>query len=768
VTNQNASGPGSLRQRVLDANAAPGADKIVFAPGVKQITPSLAPVATGSGLGPLVVSDDLHIQGPGSSVLKIDDLQSWLDVNGNLNVGLPCGQPGTVVLGLSGVLFQVATPGVSLKVEGVTVTGTGGLLSAPGDRAGGIVSFRDLDVDKNAPVANLSGGNDCRQPLVDMGWGGQLIIENSQFVLNKIGFNTIADTGMMFVRSRLSVTGSHFQANSCHLSQGGGPCSEGTWDLRVYRGPLAGYAAGTADRADVRDTRFDDFVNRVSFENQETTGTMSVFITNTSFFEALRVETDVNEPSVRAKLAAYTGVQTMNADLSLINVSILIPSYKYLGDEAVPLGSGLIGSHLNASGKSTVRMANTVLHTTSGPSLAPGEKFAPLAGFERCGSLPGCQVFLGEQPVSGAPGDLPTNFVDDPSVAAFGDGFVGVFLYLGYPAPPGTIVTKYAAADGAARYPGAIGCQPFENIPGAEGYCSMAKPPDALGVTNPPVNGGSNALAVYPDGTKIVRDVVGRDRVIDVTVDIGAVETVVTSKPDLYTTASGTTLQVPASSGVLANDLNCGTGPLAAVTPPGAPNHGQLVFASSGAFTYVPDPGFVGLDAFSYRIATKNCPLGSYTTIVTIEVTAAPVTPTPTPSPTPTPGPPTATPAPTPTPTALPPTPTPSTLVADPFAQVSDSRRPDRDTWTVRGKVTLSDADADRVVSDGLWGGLVARIYQASGGGPSLLDTGVFSPFVCTSTTGGRSLYCKSGGSFARLRRTRSAKDPNSFRITVG
>jgi len=49
VTNTNDSGPGSLRQAILDANGNPGLDTIQFAipgPGVHTITP-LTPLPTG-------------------------------------------------------------------------------------------------------------------------------------------------------------------------------------------------------------------------------------------------------------------------------------------------------------------------------------------------------------------------------------------------------------------------------------------------------------------------------------------------------------------------------------------------------------------------------------------------------------------------------------------------------------------------------------------------------------------------------------------------
>ncbi len=62
VSNALDSGPGSLRQAVLDANGSAGADTISFARSVKKIT------LTG---GELDISDDLTIDGPGARKLTI-------------------------------------------------------------------------------------------------------------------------------------------------------------------------------------------------------------------------------------------------------------------------------------------------------------------------------------------------------------------------------------------------------------------------------------------------------------------------------------------------------------------------------------------------------------------------------------------------------------------------------------------------------------------------------------------------------------------------
>src|SRR5262245_10764670 len=75
VLNNLDSGPGSLRQAVLDANTNPGADTIVFAGSVHRIT------LTG---GELEVTDSLTIQGPGAGKLSVsgNDASRVLDVQG--------------------------------------------------------------------------------------------------------------------------------------------------------------------------------------------------------------------------------------------------------------------------------------------------------------------------------------------------------------------------------------------------------------------------------------------------------------------------------------------------------------------------------------------------------------------------------------------------------------------------------------------------------------------------------------------------------------
>ena len=63
VTSLADSGPGSLRQAVLDANAAAGADQVAFAPGLTGTVTLTS--------GEILITDSLAVNGPGAAVLTV-------------------------------------------------------------------------------------------------------------------------------------------------------------------------------------------------------------------------------------------------------------------------------------------------------------------------------------------------------------------------------------------------------------------------------------------------------------------------------------------------------------------------------------------------------------------------------------------------------------------------------------------------------------------------------------------------------------------------
>ncbi len=92
---------------------------------------------------------------------------------------------------------------------------------------------------------------------------------------------------------------------------------------------------------------------------------------------------------------------------------------------------------------------------------------------------------------------------------------------------------------------------------------------------------------------------------------------------DNFEVVEGTRLVVDAP-GLLVNDFDPDGDPIASGFHSDPANGTILALAEDGAFTYEPDPGFVGVDSFAYAVRDD---LGSFTGLVvdvTITVTAAP------------------------------------------------------------------------------------------------------------------------------------------------
>jgi VCBS repeat-containing protein len=87
--------------------------------------------------------------------------------------------------------------------------------------------------------------------------------------------------------------------------------------------------------------------------------------------------------------------------------------------------------------------------------------------------------------------------------------------------------------------------------------------------------------------------------VATVTITVNAINDAPVAVDDAYTTDEDTTLNVPAP-GVLSNDSDVDDDLLTAALD-GGPTNGTLTLNSDGSFTYVPDPGFIGADSFTYR-----------------------------------------------------------------------------------------------------------------------------------------------------------------------
>jgi VCBS repeat-containing protein len=85
---------------------------------------------------------------------------------------------------------------------------------------------------------------------------------------------------------------------------------------------------------------------------------------------------------------------------------------------------------------------------------------------------------------------------------------------------------------------------------------------------------------------------------------------------DAYETAEDTTLTVPAP-GVLGNDTDAEDDPLTAALADG-PEHGTVTLEQDGSFTYEPDAGYSGPDAFTYTADDPYDPSAPATVSLTV------------------------------------------------------------------------------------------------------------------------------------------------------
>ena len=145
VTNTNDSGPGSLRQAMIDANAAAGADVIVFA---------VAPPATISLLSVLpTITEALTISGPGAA---------------NLTVRRDAGAPAF------GIFTILGGGAVVVTLTGVTLTG------GSAGTGGGVDAFGVPTVTVADAVITGNAASDGGGIAVDgLGAGPSLIVQRS-------------------------------------------------------------------------------------------------------------------------------------------------------------------------------------------------------------------------------------------------------------------------------------------------------------------------------------------------------------------------------------------------------------------------------------------------------------------------------------------------------------------------------------------------------------------------------------------------------------
>jgi predicted outer membrane repeat protein len=139
------AGPGSLRQAVLDANATPGADTLVFAAtGTLDLTSGAIPI-----------TDALDMQGPGADRLTLRGNQT------DRLFTLDDGQPGTVLVTIAGLTLThgQATDGGALRNdEDLTLTDCTLTNNTATDDGGAILNRGTLTLRRCTLSGNTAGG----------------------------------------------------------------------------------------------------------------------------------------------------------------------------------------------------------------------------------------------------------------------------------------------------------------------------------------------------------------------------------------------------------------------------------------------------------------------------------------------------------------------------------------------------------------------------------------------------------------------------------
>lgn len=214
VTNTNDSGAGSLRQAILDANAAPGADTIVFAigTGIQVITPAtLLPMITD----PVTIDGTTQPGYNGRPLIGIDGSRI-LGTNSTTPPTAGLGLEATsTVIGLSLTGFQVPNYNDFTEGAGITIDAPGCVVKSCwlGVTTGGVAGRNDTGVlirASGAVIGAPGAGNVCsgngRLGISQWGDFGPSTIQNNIVGLDPTGMYPIPNYEGIFLTGADTVT----------------------------------------------------------------------------------------------------------------------------------------------------------------------------------------------------------------------------------------------------------------------------------------------------------------------------------------------------------------------------------------------------------------------------------------------------------------------------------------------------------------------------------------------------------------------------------
>ena len=308
VSNLNDSGPGSLRQAVLGANAAAGADDVVFAPGVAgTITLTFAS-------GEILITDSLFIHGPGAGTLTVSGNQQSR-------------------------IFHVESPAampIDVTLSGLTLTQGFSRLSFP---VGGAVYAADENLTILSSVISDSVAGAPQDPPT-LGCGGN------------VGVLGISGTTLQIADSTL--TGG--SAIGIAMGDGGNLCVSGG-KLVLERSTLSGGQAYTGGGLYLENLTEDSTISSSTISgNQGFTSGGGIY--SASLGAVLTIDSSTISgnttgfPSPSPATAFGGGVYLSNGDLRIVNSTIS-------GNHAIGWGGGI------AAGGSLLLRLTTVTGNTA-------------------------------------------------------------------------------------------------------------------------------------------------------------------------------------------------------------------------------------------------------------------------------------------------------------------------------------------------------------------------------------------------------------------
>ena len=259
VTTLNDSGAGSLRQAILDANAATGADIVEFDPGLNGTL-----LLTS---GKLTITDDLVVDGPGNDIIRVDGGNQVYNGMFTINDGDPNTATQVVLHGLTltrargGDFGSAVFAYDNVVISDSIVTGNRG---SSGSEA--IASFyADLTI-SNSKIANNDQGGvygyyanvDIRDSTIsgnrDANSNG-IYLDGSRLTISNSNVSDHLRAGIKAARSEITIKNSTISGNLGQNNEGGISIFYGS--ANIEHSTISGNEAGIHSPYAVSDVTLD-------------------------------------------------------------------------------------------------------------------------------------------------------------------------------------------------------------------------------------------------------------------------------------------------------------------------------------------------------------------------------------------------------------------------------------------------------------------------------------------------------------------------------